>query len=233
MILKIDKVVGAVRIRGGQDQALAKLAEIGDILSLQINMVFTLSLIGQQIDVKDKDSRSFGSHRQTMQWLLLSLIINLQEGSVNQLNYLEDSLTTWKLLALFLHEIAGLLGRVHINEPAMCTLDNMIVIRDAEAVLPVICVGIRQLIILPRSLIGNVEHALIVCNHSILLEADGDDLRIVGVKFSQSLESPLGDNRGTFVCIHHDPASVWHSSKGKDALLTNLCLQKALDKAVI
>ena len=154
-------------------------------------MVFTLGLIRQQIDVKDKDSRSFGGHRKTMQWLLLSLIINLQEGSVGQLNYLEDCLTTWKLLALFLHEIADLLCRVHIHEPTMCTLDNMIVIRDAEAVLPVICVGIRQLIILSRSLIGNIEHALIMRNHPILLEADGDDLRVVGVKFSQSLESSL------------------------------------------
>ena len=94
----------------------------------------------------------------------------------------------------------------------MCTLNNMIVIRDAEAVLPVICVGIRQLIILSCSLIGNVEHALIVRNHPILLEADGYDLRIVRVKFSQSLESPLRDDGGTFVGINHDPASVWHPS---------------------
>jgi hypothetical protein len=168
-----------------------------------------------------------------MQWLLLSLIINLQEGIVDQLNYLEDCLTTWKLLALFLHEITNLLCRVHINEPAMSTLDNMIFIRNADAVLPVICVGIRQLIILSCSLIGNVEHALIVRNHPILLEADGDDLRIVRVKFSQSLESSLGDNRGTFVGINHYPASVWHPSKGEDALLTNLCFKKALDEAVI
>ena len=152
---------------------------------------------------------------------------------MNQLNYLKDSLTTWKLLALFLNEIANLLGRVHINESSMRTLDNMIVVRDAEAVLPVICVGIRQLIILPRSLIGNVKHALIVRYHPILLEANCDDLRIVRVKFSQSLESPLGDDGGTFVGINHDPASVWHPSKGEDALLTNLCLQKALNEAVI
>jgi hypothetical protein len=51
-------------------------------------MVFTLGLIGQQVDVKDKDSGSFGGNSQTMQWLLLSLIINLQEGSVGQLNNL-------------------------------------------------------------------------------------------------------------------------------------------------
>jgi hypothetical protein len=111
-----------------------------------------------------------------MQWLLLSLIINLQEGSVGQLNNLQNSLTARKLLALFLHEIADLLGRVHINEAAMCTLDNMIVIRNAETVLPVICVGIRQLIILSCCLIGNVEHTLIVSYHPILFEADGDDL---------------------------------------------------------
>ena len=85
-------------------------------------------------------------------------------------------MTSRKLLALFLHEIADLLSRVHINETAMCTLDNMIVIRNTEAVLPVICVGIRQLIILSCCLIGNVEHALIVSYHPILLEANGDDL---------------------------------------------------------
>ena len=95
---------------------------------------------------------------------------------MSQLNNLENSLTARKLLALFLHEIAYLLGRVHINETAMCTLDNMIVIRNAETLLPVICVGISQLIILSCCLIGNVEHALIVSYHPILLEADGDDL---------------------------------------------------------
>ena len=73
-----------------------------------------------------------------MQWLLFSLIIYLQEGSVSQLNNLENSLTARKLLALFMHEIAHLLGRIHVNETTMCTLDNMIVIRNAEAVLPVI-----------------------------------------------------------------------------------------------
>jgi hypothetical protein len=115
----------------------------------------------------------------------------------------------------------------------MCTLDNMIVIRNTEAVLPVICVGIRQLIILSCCLIGNVEHTLIVSYHPILLEADGNDLRIVRVKLSESLESSLRDNGGTLVCIHHYPACVWHPSKGKDTLLTNLCLQKALNETVI
>ena len=175
-------------------------------------MIFTLGLIGQQVDVKDEDSRSFGGHRKTVQWLLLALIINLLEGGMCQLDYLEDSLAAWELLALFLHEIADLLGRVHIYEAAMSTLDNMIVIRDAEAVLPVIRVGIRQLIVFPRGLIGDVEHALIVRYHPILLEAYGYDLRIIGVKFSQSLESSLGDNGGTLVCIHYDSAGVWHPS---------------------
>jgi hypothetical protein len=152
---------------------------------------------------------------------------------VGQLNYLEDSLPAWKLLAFFLHEIADLLGRVHINEAAMCTLDNMIVIRDAEAVLPVISIGIRQLIIFSCGLIGNVEHTLIVSYHPIFLEANGYDLRIIGVKLSQSLESPLRNNGGTLVCIHYDSACVRHPSKGKDALLTDLCLKKAFNEAVI
>lgn len=142
-------------------------------------------------------------------------------------------MTAWKLFALFLHEIADLLSRVHINETAMCTLDNMIIIWDTEAVLPVICVGIRQLIVFSSCLIGNVEHALIMSYHPILLEADGNNLRIVRVKLSQSFESSLRDNGGTFICIYHDPAGVWHPSKGKDTLLTNLCLQKALNEAVI
>jgi len=52
----------------------------------------------------------------------------------------------------------------------MGTLDDMGVVGDAETVLPVVGIGIRQLVILTRGLIRDVEHGLVVGDQFVFLE---------------------------------------------------------------
>ena len=63
----------------------------------------------------------------------------------------------------------------------MCTLNNVIIIGNAQAVLPIVGVGISKLVILAASLIRYVEHACEVGDHLVLLESDGNHLCVIGV----------------------------------------------------
>ena len=77
---------------------------------------------------------------------LLRLLQGKGLSRIRQLDDLLDSLAPGELLALLLHEVAHLLSRIDVDETSMSTLNDMALIRHAHVVLPVIRVGIGQLI---------------------------------------------------------------------------------------
>ncbi len=66
----------------------------------------------------------------------------------------------------------------------MGALHHMMLIRYANTMLPIICVGICQLIVLTTCLIGDIEHASEMNYHLLLLESHGYHLRICGLQLS-------------------------------------------------
>lgn len=54
----------------------------------------------------------------------------------------------------------------------MGSLNYMVIVRYAHAVLPVISVSVGQLVELALRLIGYVEHARVMSYHLVLLESD-------------------------------------------------------------
>ena len=81
-------------------------------------------------------------------------------------------MAAWDLLTFLLNEVADLLCRVDVEKTSVSSLDKMGIVRHAHAVLPVVCIGVSQLVELAVRLIGYVEHALILSEHLIFLEAD-------------------------------------------------------------
>lgn len=63
----------------------------------------------------------------------------------------------------------------------MSTLDDMVVIRDAHTVLPVVSIGIGQLVELALRLITDVVHALIVSDHAIFLKTNCHHLTVTRI----------------------------------------------------
>jgi hypothetical protein len=135
---------------------------------------------------------------------------------VSNLDNLQDSLSTWELLTLLLDEVADLLSGVHVDNTSMSTLDDVIIIWNAKAMLPIVGIGIGQLIVLASSLIRDIEHTLVVCYHLVLLEPKCYNLRIVRVELSQSLKVCFRYNSSSLVGINNQSSAIWHSSHGKD-----------------
>jgi hypothetical protein len=71
-------------------------------------------------------------------------------------------------MAQLLNKVADLLSIVHIYKSPVSSLHNMIVVRCAHAVLPIISISVSQLIKLARRLIRYVKHRVIVSYHLIL-----------------------------------------------------------------
>jgi hypothetical protein len=61
------------------------------------------------------------------------------------------------------------------------TLDNVVVIWDAHAVLPIVGVSVCQLVELAGGLIRDIEHALVMGYHSVFLKADSHELGVTWV----------------------------------------------------
>ena len=144
-----------------------------------------------------------------------------------------DGLTAWELFALLLYEVAHLLGRVDVDQTAMRALDHVVVVGNAQAVLPVVGVGIGQLVVLARSLVRDVEHAREVGYHLIFLETYCHHLRVVRVQLGRHLEGCLTKDGRTLVRIYHEAGRVGDPGQGKDALIRNLGTQQFLDKSLV
>jgi hypothetical protein len=100
-------------------------------------------------------------------------------------------LPTRQLFTFLLHKVAHLLSRVYIYESPVSALYHVTLIGNAQAVLPVIRVGIRELVVFAGRLIRYVEHAREMRNHLVLLEADRHHLRVVRVQLCGHLEGRL------------------------------------------
>ena len=87
----------------------------------------------------------------------------------------------------------------------MRTLNYVIVIRNAHAVLPVVSVGIGQLIVFATGLIRYVKHASKVRNHLILLKSDSHHLCIIRIEFCGNLECGLAQYGRSLVGVDHEP----------------------------
>lgn len=100
--------------------------------------------------------------------------------------------------------------------------------------LPVVGVGVSQLVELALGLVAYVVHALIMCDHPVLLEPDGHQLTVIGVEFGSDLEGGLADNGCAFIRVDHQAAwGLRHLGNGVDALIAQLGVEEALYESII
>jgi len=174
-------------------------------------MSFSTCFICGQVYIHYKQTASFSSNRKSVNiasWTILAclwydlLTLSLILLRVCDFDDLQYCLTTRKLLTFLLYEIAHLLSWVNINQTTVSSLDYMMFIWDAHAMLPIIGICVCKLVKFALWLIWYVVHALIMSYHLVFLKSNCYKLRVVRIQLSNHFECSFTYNSGSSISIY-------------------------------